>query len=113
MPCGPAGRVDGDDGHAGGEVPHDGAEAIGLDGSHLTISVPYMPSSSWLESAQKKRYSPLRTLNVVLSRSPGSRLEILATMASLRSTRNVWARRPRLVSSTFRRPGRARIVCGW
>ena len=64
-------RVDGDDGHAGGEVPHDGAEAIGLDGSHLTISVPYMPSSSWLESAQKKRYSPLRTLNVVLSRVAG------------------------------------------
>jgi hypothetical protein len=48
-------RVDGHDCHPGGEMPHDGAEALGLDGPHLTTSVPYMPSSSWFESAQKKR----------------------------------------------------------
>ena len=34
---GAAGRVDGHDGHAGGEVPHDGAEAIGLDAPHGAI----------------------------------------------------------------------------
>ena len=31
MPTGPRGRVDGHDRHAGGEVPHDGAEAVGVD----------------------------------------------------------------------------------
>ena len=50
-----AGRVDGHDRDAGREVAHDGAEALGLDGPHFTTRVPYIPSSSWLESAQKKR----------------------------------------------------------
>ena len=63
-------------------MPHDGAEAVGLDGLHLTTSVPYIPSSSWLESAQKNRYSPLRTRATFVARSPGRRLETFATRPS-------------------------------
>ena len=38
---------------AGGEMAHHVAEALGLDGLHQpTVSVPYMPSSSWLASTQ-------------------------------------------------------------
>ena len=55
IPCGPSGASTVTTATPVAKCPMTARKRSGSTVSHLTTSVPYMPSSSWFESAQKKR----------------------------------------------------------
>ena len=108
-------RVDGHDRHAGREVPHDGAEALGLDGPHLTTRVPYMPELLVVgERAEEAVGRPCaRARSSARGRPAAGSTPWRRSCPRPRSSRKVWASRPRLTrSKRDAGPGAARICCG-